>query len=646
VARDLVLDVVARKNSKDLVTLADEFDRLAKETDEAGKKMHDTGTFSQFLAGELEKTKAKVKELGDEFNRTGKADVFASLRGAQRNQSVLEKLKKDLDAVLPSVQKQGIQAGDLFSEGFMSGLGKIGSAAAPVLVPTAIALASELLADIGGVVEGAAGFGSIFVGALVQLKTNPQVKAAAHSFASTIGDEFKGETDVFAQPLIDAFDELKADSVGPVRELGQAFAAVAPYVRDLAMYAGAAEEKFAHGFSDAVKKSGPVLEELGRDMTLVAGGFEQFFEQTSKGTTGEVEALDTLAKVIAGTIGYIGFLIRIGSDAYEMLVKFAQGVNFVVKNFTPLGALMQHALGLDLEKWLDGIAHSADGGGASMSGLAKKMDTTTGEIDRQRDAVNKLRNAYDDWFGKSMAVDEAQLTLLNDMANLTTATKGQKDAYNFATQAGRDHYEQLIRTIKAAKEYRDAQVASGVSAQQADAAYQQTYDSLVAQGKAAGLTAAQIAQLNSQFGQLEHTLNSLPNDVYVRTHFITTGTNPATFYHGLAHGGRADAPGYAYGGGVIKVGEQGPEYLSLPTGTGPMYVTPNSAINGAANRGGDGAMAVTVDFAGISSNMDQMVAAWLAGALRRGTVRLHVRPDGRVAAGDRYVSGATAIPGY
>src|SRR2546430_17164989 len=98
--RDLVLDVVAKKNSRDLSTLADEFDRLAKETDDAGRRMHSTGTFSPFLDAELVKTKQHVQELGKEFEATGDKDVFAKLRGAQSNVSSLERIKKGLSHAL------------------------------------------------------------------------------------------------------------------------------------------------------------------------------------------------------------------------------------------------------------------------------------------------------------------------------------------------------------------------------------------------------------------------------------------------------------------------------------------------------------------------------------------------------------------
>jgi hypothetical protein len=81
-ARDLVLDVIARKNSRDLSTLADEFDRLAKQTDDAGRKMHQTGTFSQFLDEQIAKTRVQVRGLREEFDRTGDKDVFAKLRGS------------------------------------------------------------------------------------------------------------------------------------------------------------------------------------------------------------------------------------------------------------------------------------------------------------------------------------------------------------------------------------------------------------------------------------------------------------------------------------------------------------------------------------------------------------------------------------
>src|SRR5574343_1478147 len=99
-ARDLVLDVIARKNSRELGQLADEFDKVARKSDEAGHHLQQTGTFSQFLDKEIENTKVHVRELGDEFDRTGNKDVFAKLKGAQGNLRSLEGIKKSLTASL------------------------------------------------------------------------------------------------------------------------------------------------------------------------------------------------------------------------------------------------------------------------------------------------------------------------------------------------------------------------------------------------------------------------------------------------------------------------------------------------------------------------------------------------------------------
>src|SRR5689334_11249948 len=95
-ARDLVLDVIARKNSRDLSTLADEFERLAKRTDASGKKFGEFSSFSNYLEGQLYRTRVQVRELGQEFDRTGDKDVFAKLRGAQANLKSLERIKADL----------------------------------------------------------------------------------------------------------------------------------------------------------------------------------------------------------------------------------------------------------------------------------------------------------------------------------------------------------------------------------------------------------------------------------------------------------------------------------------------------------------------------------------------------------------------
>lgn len=95
-AKDLVLDVVARKNSKDLEALALEFDKLAASVDNSNKSSQQSVKFSKFLDSQIAETRKQVQQLAQEFEKTGSADVFGQLRGAERNLNSLTRIRKQV----------------------------------------------------------------------------------------------------------------------------------------------------------------------------------------------------------------------------------------------------------------------------------------------------------------------------------------------------------------------------------------------------------------------------------------------------------------------------------------------------------------------------------------------------------------------
>jgi hypothetical protein len=441
--------------------------------------------------------------------------------------------------------------GKIFSGGFMQTLGNM--AKTPELGAVgglmAVQLASMLLAGIGGAVEGAAGLGGILTGALVQLKTNPEVQGAAKDFGSWLGTEFKDETAVFAGPLEDAFKILKTDLRGPVADLGKDFAYLAPYVRDFASYIGAVVEKFMPGFNRMIQSSGPVLTELGHDLVYVADGLSTMFDEISKGGKGEVEALDTLFRFLGATLAATGFLIRGAADTFDGFVQVEKtAVDWTDKwlgSWTLAGPLLR-ATGLKGE--VDGIANSFDGGGAHIDGFAKHVDQLTLDIARQKATVDALTKAWDDWFGLSMTLDQATLTYHQDVTALTDSIAQNGRTFDLNTKAGQANYGALLQAIQGAHDLRDAQIASGTSTAQANAQYSASVNYLITMASKVGLSKDQIALLVSQVDQLTAALQHLDKNVNP-AHLSQLVGSGWTLGQGLAEGG------YVAPGGIIHAAE-------------------------------------------------------------------------------------------
>ena len=435
-----------------------------------------------------------------------------------------------------------------FKAGFLSGLGDLAGSAGPVLVPMGVQLASLILAGMGGLLEGATGVGGVITGSLIQLKSNADVQSAAKGFWSWLSGVFKDDTAAFAQPLEDAFSILKTDlsSGGLLDSLKKDFSYLAPYVRDFAMFLGAAMEKALPGFNTAVQRSGPLLEEFGHDMVYVADGISTFFDQVSQGGKGEVEALDTLGRSIGDLLGFLGSLINYGAHLYEWFIKLDDAVAHFGADFTPLGALFEHFF--HYKERVDGIANSFDSGGSSISGFAKKVNSLTTDVDRQKAEVDKLTKAWNDWFGVSMTLDQATLTYHQDVTALTDSIAQNGRTFDENTKAGQANYGALLVAIQGAHDLRDAQIASGTSAAQANAQYQASVNYLITLATKAGLSKDQIALLKSQVDQLVLSLQNLDKNVNT-AHLSQLVGHGWTLGQGLAEGG------YVAPGGIIHAAE-------------------------------------------------------------------------------------------
>lgn len=545
-----VLRLVSEFDPKGIVEAKKGVDSLTKYTDESLRKQSataaDEGKKTGKAFGEaipkaakpgLDRLERDVRESGrraghglaGEFERSvthagGSAGV--TLGGMFKTIFSTNTLK----SLFSKASWAGIQAGDAFSEGFKGGLLNIAKAAWPVLLPMAVGLAAELAADIGGALEGALALGGLITGAMVQIKTNPEVQRAAKDFGHWFTDQFKEGTASFAGPLIDAFSILKSELTGPLGDLKQDFAYLAPYVRDFAMYLGAAVEKFMPGFNRAVQSSGPIIQELGKGLVYVADGLNIMFDEISKGGKGEVEALDTLFRVIGAAAAATGFFIRVSAGLYDSLVKVAKVVNDVVKNFTPLGIIIQKVIGWDLSKYIDGISRSFSDGGPAISGYARAVNDAGRQSHLTADDLKELSGQVGETavtvdtlaaqmvqklFTATMGVDEATLqwhealtSLRDTLAENGTQIDKHTDSINLNTKKGQQNESAILAAVRANMAAYQSWIAVGGSAQDAAKQYDVNTTALVKQMQQAGYTSKEIEGLIGKYRGIPDTVNT------------------------------------------------------------------------------------------------------------------------------------------
>jgi hypothetical protein len=611
-SRDLVLDVIARKNSRDLSTLADEFDKLARQTDDAGKKMHQTGTFSQFLDEQLAKTKAQVRELGEEFDRTGDKDVFAKLRGAQANQKSLERIKIDLSKALGDGGEAGGLAGARrFVMSFASAVkdpaaaGGIGAAGLVVGAFAGAAINGALLAGVAS--------GGLALGIVGQAK-NPAVRAAWADTGHFISGELTKATAGFEKPLVNAAHIIRNDIGQAIDDIH--FSRLADEVEPLARGLGGLATHTVPGLNDALDAGAGILDKVANQLPSVGDAASDAFRKMSEGSKGAGEGLTTL--LMAGK-----FLIRMTGDlalglskTYEWIVnvgvKLSWWADAIGHNIPILGGLtsalhdfFETVKGGDTgteilvhkgETLADALRRAAEEAEHAEGGLDKlmqKISATTATTDTLAGAISaKL-------FSSMMNVDQATLTWHESLTQLGEVLTRQNHSIDENTAKGQANVAGIYAAVTANMQIYQAQVAA--------AHYDTNTQALRNQLHTAGLTWKEIDNLIGKYGQVPHEVNT---DLAVNglTDAINNLGNLIASVNGLngrnfgftvtetdirrrinedmghaAHGGFIR--GYASGGRVFKVGEQGRELLTLPAMSAPAYVTPNSTLNGSANGG-------------------------------------------------------------
>jgi hypothetical protein len=221
-------------------------------------------------------------------------------------------------------------------------------------------------------------------------------------------------------------------------------------------------------------------------------------------------------------------------------------------------------------------------------------------------------------FGEMMNLDQATLhwheslnSLRDTLSQNGLAIDQHTHLISENSKAGLENRSAILAAVQANQAQYQAMVAGGISAIDAAKAYDQNTAALEAQLHKAHLTTAQIDDLIGKYRGvpdkvntalavqgLSEAINNLGNllaeihglngrdfgfTITEKHVYETDYISHSRGERGGAHGG--NLRGYAGGGSVFKVGEMGEELLTLPAMSAPAYVTPNSTLNGAANRG-------------------------------------------------------------
>lgn len=518
--RPLILDVVARKNSKDLNTLADDFDRVAKQTDDFGKKINKATTFTKTLDDQIIKTKAQVKSLGAEFDKTGDKDVFANLAGAQRNLKSLEKIKSQLSTALDDGAKQGgLKAAGTFAKALTGGgkEGEMGAALKKALLAAAPIAAPAAGAAIGGAILAGIGLAGIGAGIAGQLH-DPAVQSALAALRKDASTVLTDSTSAFGPVLQKGIEGLDTMLAKQAPGLKKTFDSLAPDADKLFSGFDGFIENSLPGLETGLKRSGVVIDELGKDLPKLGSDVGAFFVRTSSGSQGAADAIGDLTAAFGALAKESGSVLSDAEGGYQTLHDVGTGnLDGLKVSWKSLGAI-----GADVSTvGVLPLINSITGLGADHK---KTADAAKDNADQEQflgdtaaSAAVQLRSLSDALGGvvqQNLSADESAINQQTSMNALSDSIKENGRAWTDNSDAALANRQALLAAIGAAEANREQQIANHVPVQQATDDYNAQVQALLdLAGKGGDAKAALDALAGEYKIYINATLNTAAQQV-------------------------------------------------------------------------------------------------------------------------------------
>lgn len=698
----------AKVASVDMKSLSDGFAAASEKGSELSKALERDVTFADYLKDRTTKLRTEIRTLGDEFNRTGNADIFAKLQKSQEELGGFEQLSKSLTKALDDgsekakskikkdLQDSGNTAEDVFGNGIVKGFSKLPIEAQASFVGLAAAASLPLATAVEGAIL--AGISSAGIGtAIAAHMHDPDVTSAFGQLWRDVSGGLQNATPLWTAELVNVADKGReawgrilpgyADAVnsllGPTDHLVDGITGLA--------------EKAAPGFEKAMTAGGKVIDQISKDLPGVGVVLDRAFsllardsDVAAKGMHDIVLAADdliTATAVIGDQFAHIDALLEkiTGGNLEKVILGFGAGAGnldklgnstqstsdklaFLITGFGSFALKGKEAdkTSGDLSKTLDdltarlyaqgGAVDYAAGTAASASQQYQALASGLAQVNYTADNVaaamtDKLINATMQLDQTTLGVAESETRLADAFTKNGLAIDNHTHFMAMNTAAGQANREAVLAVVQANEQQYNANIASGMSASDAAAAYDANTQALEHQLRQAGLTTAQIDDLIGKYKGVPDKVNTeiategltdAINDLSTlirqingiknqRFTFTVDGTvtyhvpDPSQFFHGGAFGGPAaggysGAVGHRQEGGpgtsLMQVNEMGRELIRLPIGS---MVIPHGQseqiISDATRNSGNPSGVISIEFVG---DVDSAFASALSKMNREG----------------------------
>ena len=358
---------------------------------------------------------------------------------------------------------------------------------------------------VGGLILTALGTISLAPGIISALKDD-DVQHAFIEFGDFAGEEFKKYGNAFQVPLIDAAEHFsdRFASISPkvLGVLSEMAVAVKPLSEGLTGFL----EKAGPGVAAGLRGSLPVLKALAEELPEAGAALGFMFKQIGAGSEGAADGIVTLLKLLElGAVALGGWILYL-EKIYALAGNLPDGLKGLLgpgaalmgggetKSITPIGA--------EVGESIDGVRYKADSARYAVAKLAAEIAGAANNTLDARAANREFQEALD---GLKESIDANGRSM------------------DITTQKGRDNNAALDEAFRKAYAVREANLAMGMSIEQANADFNASVEAIRRAAYAAGFNKAQVDALIASLRAIPTTVTSNININYT-TRFRTIGS--------------------------------------------------------------------------------------------------------------------------
>lgn len=533
---------------------------MGRDIDDTGRKtsdfkrlltdnLRDGETAFQSLQRTIADTRARVTQLRTDLRTTGNASLFGDLKGAESD------LKK-LDGFLKDMGGDAENAGSAVSKALKASSGGLdfgpaGVALKVALIAGAATAAPFVLAALSGVVMAALG-GGVIAAAVAEWRNNPVIKSQFQAIGSEFSDALKTATadlgPALSAGLADFHNEL--DDIGP--ELRATFDKIQPAIAPLIDGFGRFITNMLPGLEKGIGAAEPILMDLSRELPWLGKQVGDAFDDMSKGIAGARMGFGELITVVGLFAHGLGKAFEIGSDLFlsfdQQIVHFEHGVADVMGFMSHIpGSGVSQDMADKLYKLANAeqtMIDKAKQGPDAFVPLNNSLLTLKGIEQQLRQAMQTATTALDNQISKTEQLADSNLAMHVALTNFNTEVKKGTKYWNINTAAGQANRQLLYSATEAITANYKAQEDNNTLTLKGAESYLKSEQNLYKQAKAAGASKDALQPLSDTINDLQGYISGLKSkkvtitvDEKYKTHFITEGTPPSGFFHGLASGG-------------------------------------------------------------------------------------------------------------